>query len=196
MKAVVINGIPRKKGNTAFVCSSVTDSLKEKGYSVEVLNLCEIDFSTCIGCERCRKDEICTGISDGLTPYYDILTGADLWVLGTPVHNYNVTALMKAFLDRLYCFYIFTDSHPRGFSSRLTPKEIKSVVFGIAEQTAEEDFGFTIEAMEMPLTALGVDVLSSFKFIGYFEPGALKKDEDRMKAFKAEFNEIIDSSVS
>ncbi|HOP62040.1 MAG TPA: flavodoxin family protein [Spirochaetota bacterium] len=192
MKSIIINGSPRKKGNTAYICGIAEEILQGKGYSTEILNLSEIEFSTCKGCEKCRRDEICTGLNDGLTGYYDTIKNADLWVLGTPVHNYNVTALMKAFIDRLYCFYDFTEEHPRGFSSRLSSKGIKAVIFGIGEQLSEEDFGFTIEAMEKPLTALGIEVIESFKFYGYFEPGSLKKDTGRIELFKNNFNAAID----
>ena len=192
MKSIIINGSPRKNGNTGFICRTISEILDSKGFTTDILNLSEIRFSTCTGCERCRKDKICTGLNDDLTRYYDLLANTDLWVLGSPVHNYNITALMKAFIDRLYCFYDFTDDHPRGFSSRLTSKGIKAVLFGIGEQLSKEDFGFTIEAMEMPLAALGVQVIESYRFYGYLEPGSLKKDIKRIEDFYSDFNDIAD----
>ena len=191
MKSIIINGSPRKNGNTSYICNIAAGILEEKGYSAEILDLSEIEFHTCKGCERCRTDKICTGLNDGLTGYYEALVKANIWVLGTPVHNYNVTALMKAFIDRLYCFYDFTEDHPRGFSSRLSSKGIKAVLLGIGEQLSEEDFGFTIEAMERPLKALGIEVLESFRFYGYFGAGALKKDSKRVELFKNNFRQAI-----
>lgn len=44
-------------------------------------------------------------------------------VLGSPTYNYNVTSLMKTFIDRLYPYYNFTDDRPRGYSAGWQDRE-------------------------------------------------------------------------
>ena len=101
MQAVLINGSPRKHGNTSFVGSIISKLLTAGGWKVEEIDLYDLDFSGCIGCERCREDNRCTGIEDDFTLCYHTLEASELWILGSPVHNYNVTSWMKACIDML-----------------------------------------------------------------------------------------------
>lgn len=193
MQAVLITGSPRKHGNTAFVGSTISKLLTAGGWKVKKIELHDLDFSGCIGCERCRRDNRCSGIEDDLTPYYSMLEDSALWILGSPVHNYNITSWMKAFIDRLYCYYIFRPTVPRQYSSVLQDRGKKAVVYAVAEQTNEKDFGFAVEAMQLPLEALGIDVVGSYRFPGYFEGDALSKNTHKIEQFSAQFRKLIDN---
>ncbi len=186
-KAVIIGGSPRKNGNTDYIASVFDDYLQGHNFETSFIRLPDMNFSSCTGCEKCRRDKICTGLEDDFTPIYPELLSSQIWVLGTPVHNYNVSAWLKGFIDRLYCFYDFADTHPRAYTSRLEGQGIYSFVYAIAEQLTEHDFGFTIEAMEKPLQALGIKVIGSYKFFGYFSK-VLKQDHQRIQQFKQELD--------
>ncbi len=186
-KAIIINGSPRENGNTDFVASVFDEYLTKHHFSTRIICLRDLNYSSCIGCEKCRTDKICTGLQDDLTLIYPELLSSQVWVLGTPVHNYNVSAWVKGFIDRLYCFYDFANTHPRAYSSRLEGKGFSSFLYGIAEQVTENDFGFTVEAMEKPLQALGIKIINSYKFYGYFSK-TLKEDLEEVSKFKEELN--------
>jgi multimeric flavodoxin WrbA len=192
MQAVLITASPRKRGNTFFVGSIISKLLTAGGWKVEGLELYDLDFSGCIGCEQCRRDNTCSGLEDDLSPYYSILEDSPLWILGSPVHNYNITSWMKAFIDRLYCYYIFQPTVPRQYSSVLQNRGIKAVVYAVAEQTNEKDFGFAIEAMQLPVEALGIDVVGSYRFPGYFEKTSISKDPETIERFISRFEKVIE----
>ena len=99
-------------------------------------------------------------------------------VLVSPTHNYNVTAWMKAFIDRLYCFYNFDDNRPRGWSSRLADQKRKAVLAAVCEQEAREDMGFTLDAMRHPIEALGYEIIGELPVFGVFDKGRVKEKED------------------
>jgi multimeric flavodoxin WrbA len=102
---------------------------------------------------------------------------ADGLILISPTHNYNVTAWMKAFIDRLYCFYIFNDERPRGSSSRLARQGRKAIIAAVGEQsTREDDIGFTLDAMRLPIEALGYEIIDELPVIGIFDKGKVKAD--------------------
>ncbi len=185
-RALLVGGSPRPRGNTTYALDIVDSVLAESGHTTERLQLSSIAFGSCTGCERCRKDKRCTGVIDELTPWYEILLDADLWVLGSPVYNYNVTSLMKAFIDRLYCFYDFEEGHPRPWSARLAGLGKRVLTFVIGEQLDEEDIGFAPEALAKPFEALGLESAGSFVFTGYFGPASLKRDIDRVGRFRSE----------
>lgn len=76
---------------------------------------------------------------------------------------------MKAFIDRLYCFYIFTDDRPRNWSSRLGNQGRKALLAAVCEQPDPKDMGFTLEAMRLPFEALGYVVQSELPVFGIFD---------------------------
>lgn len=107
---------------------------------------------------------------------YPSLIEARGLVLVSPTHNYNVTAWMKAFLDRLYCFYDYTNDNPRAWSSRLAGEERKAVIVSIGEQILKEEaIGLTLEAMRFPIQDLGYEVIDELPVIGLFEKGKVKQ---------------------
>jgi len=177
-KIVGVCGSPRKGSNSCIMLEAMLECARESGVETETILLSELVFSTCIGCERCRKAEICTGLDDDMTTLYPLILESTGLMLVSPTHNYNVTAPMKAFIDRLYCFYDFTDDHPRGYSSRLAGQGRIAAVAAVCEQTDPGDMGFTIEAMIRPLVALDYDIAGEVRAFGVFEAGGIKKYPD------------------
>ena len=61
-----------------------------------------------------RETNECLAFQDGMQLLYPKIRGSRGLVLVTPVHNYNLTAWMKAFIDRTYCLYSFDmNNRPR-----------------------------------------------------------------------------------
>lgn len=174
--AILLSGSPRSRGNTARALDIVSGVLRDSGFSVELVQLSRLAFGSCIACEKCRRDHACTGLTDELTPYYESLLAADLWVLGSPVYNYNVTSWMKAFLDRLYCFYDFDEHNRHVWSSRLAGMNKRAMTLVVGEQTSDEDIGFAPEALRTPLDAHGLRSIGSFVLKGHFEPSSLQEN--------------------
>jgi multimeric flavodoxin WrbA len=134
-----------------------------------------MEMSSCVGCERCRQDKVCSRFDDDLTPYYPKISSAEGMVLVSPVYNYNVTAWMKAFIDRLYCFYDFDNEQPRGWSSRLAGQGKAAALAIVAEQMEPKDMGVTMEAMRMPMEAFGYRIAGELVVPGVFKAGAVSE---------------------
>jgi len=178
MRILGISGSPRRGGNSDLILDSI---LKGTRMDTETLYLSDIDFSPCVGCEQCRKDKICTRFEDELTPWYDTISEARGLVLVSPVHNYNITAWMKAFIDRLYCFYDFDNERPRGWSSRLAGQGRAAALAIVAEQLSEEDLGVTMDALRMPIQAFGYQVAGELQVLGKFEAGIVGEDPSALE---------------
>jgi len=103
----------------------------------------------------------------------------------SPVHNYNVTAWMKAFLDRLYCYYDFGKARPGKWSSRLAGQGRKAALVSVGEQHGSEGIGVTLEAMRLPLNALGYDVVDELPVTGVFPRGKVDRVPDSMAGVEA-----------
>jgi len=84
---------------------------------------------------------------------------------------------MKAFIDRLYCFYEFDNNRPRGWTNQLADQGRKAVIAAVCEQVSKKDMGFTLDAMRFPLEALGYEIIGTLAVFGIFEKGKVKEKE-------------------
>ncbi len=181
-----IEGSPRKGGNSHKMLKAVLAGADEAGQVCREVHLRDCRYEPCVGCEACRKDKICTRFQDAMTLLYPQIESARGLVLISPVHNYNVTAWIKAFIDRLYCYYDFEDTRPRGWSSRLAGQGRKAVIGAVAEQADKKDMGFALEAMRLPLTALGFEIVEELPVFGLFDRGVIAKRKELLdRAFEA-----------
>lgn len=176
-----IEGSPRKNGNSHKMLEAILAGARKTESRVQEVHLRDYSYEPCVGCEKCRKDKICTQFQDGMTLLYPQIQEAKGLVLITPVHNYNVTSWIKAFIDRLYCFYDFADTRPRQWSSRLAGQDKKAVIAAIAEQEDEKDMGFALDAMRLPLTAHGYEIVAEIPVLHLFDRGIISKHEDVLK---------------
>ena len=177
-KILAISGSPRKNGNTDYLLDCFLRSANARKIDLNILYLRDLDINPCNGCEKCRKDGICTNFSDDMQSIYPLIFDSVGLIIGSPTHNYNVPALVKTFIDRLYCFYDFTDDRPRRYSSKLANQNRQAIIFGIGEQETMEEFGFTLEAIEMPLKALGYNTMFKLPVLGIFDKGAIKDKKE------------------
>ncbi len=176
-----IEGSPRKNGNSHVLLREILAGARASGSEVREAHLRDYRYEPCVGCEKCRKDKICTRFNDGMTLLYPGIQESRGLVLVSPVHNYNVTAWMKAFIDRLYCYYEFQDTRPRAWSSRLAGQGRKAVLGAIAEQVDKRDMGFALEAMRLPLQALGFEIVAEIAVLGIFDKGRVAERFDVME---------------
>jgi len=177
LKVIGISGSPRDGGNTDVLLECFSEGIASTGVQTETVFLRDYFIQPCVACEKCRKDETCTGLKDGMHLLYPKILESRGLVLGSPTHNYNVTAIVKAFIDRLYPFFEFSDDRPRKYSSRMAEQGRKAIVFSVSEQDEMGEIGFTLEAMGYPLTALGYEVVGDFNVTGFFDRGAVRADQ-------------------
>lgn len=105
MKAIFINGSPRKKGNTAELLSKTMQGASDAGCETKMIHLRDLKFTGCISCLACKiKGSKCAGlcaIRDDLRPVLEETLASDILVIGTPVYFHYPTALTRAFMERL-----------------------------------------------------------------------------------------------
>lgn len=102
-KIVVLNGSPRKRGNTAMLIDAFTEGAKEAGHEVMRFDLQQMDIHPCIGCLRGGKDKAspCTQ-KDEMDKVYAAFWDADSIVLASPLYYWSFTAQLKGAIDRLF----------------------------------------------------------------------------------------------
>ena len=179
---LAVGASPRNGGNTDHLLAAAAQGAREAGALVELVQLRDMVVNPCLGCEACRDKKACVTIKDDMQDLYPVIEKAGGLLLASPTHNYNITAWMKAFIDRLYCYYDFTNDHPRKYSSRLANRPRRAALMAVCEQTDPEEMGFTLPAMGRPLIALGYDIVGELPVYGIFEAGLVARNESVMKA--------------
>lgn len=105
MKALFVNGSPRKNWTTAMMLGSAMKGAAEAGADTELLHLYDYDFKGCKSCFACKlKDAKTNGvcaIRDELRPVLEKAHDADALVIGSPVYFSYPTGVTRSFLERL-----------------------------------------------------------------------------------------------
>ena len=141
MKAIGVNGSPRKKWNTATLLERALEGAGSQGAKTELVHLYDLDYKGCISCFACKKK---TGrsygkcaVRDGLTPPLRKVTQADVIILGSPIYFGTVTGEMRSFLERLF-FPLFTYAEPRGSLFSRKAKTAFIYTLGATRELAKE----------------------------------------------------------
>lgn len=102
MYALAINGSPRKGGNTENLLNSVLKPLEDSGWSTELVQLGGKQIRGCIACMKCKDSggNQCAIKNDVFNEIYEKMLKADAIILGSSTYFSNVTAEMKALIDR------------------------------------------------------------------------------------------------
>lgn len=100
MLVLGLQGSPRKKGNTEFLLSAFMKETEKYGAKTHIVDVCNKNIEPCKEFTTCEKKGFCP-IKDDMDPeIYSLLRKADIVVPASPVFFYNVTAQLKALIDR------------------------------------------------------------------------------------------------
>jgi len=101
MKVVAINGSARKNGNTSLLINKVFEELRKHHIECEQIELAGQSVHGCKACWTCSKtkNRRCS-TDDFVNVCISKMSEADGIILGSPVYVTDVSAEMKALIDR------------------------------------------------------------------------------------------------
>ena len=112
MRALVLSSSPRRNGNSAILASAVHDGLIEAGHAAQLLHIDDFLSSFLRDCRQCRKADGECSIDDGFrSVFLDSYLPSGGFIAATPIYWYGMSAQLKAFFDRTFCYY--AASYPR-----------------------------------------------------------------------------------
>lgn len=102
MKVIAFNGSARKEGNTAILLNLVLDELRADGIETELYSLAGKPVQGCIACFKCfeKKNKRCNVEKDIINECITKMVEADGILLGSPTYFADVSASMKALIER------------------------------------------------------------------------------------------------
>jgi multimeric flavodoxin WrbA len=102
MKVVAFNGSVRKEGNTALLLNTALAEIAAEGIETELYQLAGKPIQGCIACYQCfkNKDRRCAVTKDIANECVAKMDEADGILLGSPTYFADVSASMKALIER------------------------------------------------------------------------------------------------
>ena len=102
MKVIAFNGSARKDGNTTILVKTVFSELKKEGIRTELVQLAGKKIRGCIACGKCftNQDKRCAVTGDIANDCIEKMLEADGIILASPTYFADVSAEMKALIDR------------------------------------------------------------------------------------------------
>ena len=101
MKVLIINGSPRKDGNTSIAVNELVKTFQAEGVETEVCQVGNKDIRGCVACGGCFQKGKCVfnDIVNELAPKFE---EADGLIVASPVYYASANATLIACLDRLF----------------------------------------------------------------------------------------------
>ncbi len=102
-KIVILNGSPRKNGNTSALVKAFTEGAESVGHSVTTFFLDGMDIHGCKGCfgGHSSREYPCVQ-RDDMVQIYPAVMDSDVVVLATPLYYWNMSGQLRTAVDRLF----------------------------------------------------------------------------------------------
>jgi multimeric flavodoxin WrbA/protein-tyrosine-phosphatase len=100
-----LQGSPRKKGNSQFLLSAFLKAAEERGAVTRLIRVTERTIEPCKEFVVCETRGTCPIHDDMESEIYGLLRQAEVVVLASPIFFYNMTAQLKAVVDRCQVFW-------------------------------------------------------------------------------------------
>lgn len=122
MKAVILNGSPRKNWNTARMMKAVQQGAESVGAETGYIDLYDLQYTGCRSCLLCKKKgaERCKCYwEDDLSPVIDRIFAADALFVGSPIYLGDITSQVHALIERLHFCALSYDDYSSYFSGKV-----------------------------------------------------------------------------
>ena len=135
MKTLILNGSPRRNGDTVSLIRKLTEKLPGEHMTVDAY-YCGI--SPCVDCRYCRSHSGCA-IDDGMHQVYDYIACCDSVIIASPVYFSELTGKLLDLGSRLqtyYCASAFRKETPD-----IKPKKGAVILVGGGDGSMEKAYG-------------------------------------------------------
>ena len=178
MKVLMINGSPRRKGNTSIALEQIAGQLEKHGIESEIVWIGNKHLRGCIACSTCKDnpgacvfdDDVCTGISARMND-------ADALVVDSPVYWGQPNGAVLAIIQRMF--------YSNGSAFRGKPAAAVAVCRR-GGATA------TFQALNMPFQMMSMPVVTSqyWNIVYGREPGQAALDAEGMQTMRTLANNM------
>lgn len=178
MKALIINGSPRQKGNTSIALTEIAKQLEKLGIESEIVWIGNKPVRGCIACNTCKDnpgacvfdDDVCNGISAKMN-------SSDALIVGSPVYWGQPNGAVLSIIQRAF--------YSNGAAFRGKPAAAVAVCRRGGATATFETLNMPFQMMSMPV------VTSQYWNIVYgHEPGQAALDREGLQTMRTLANNM------
>ena len=178
MKALIINGSPRQKGNTSIALTEIAKQLEKLGIESEIVWIGNKPVRGCIACNTCTDkpgacvfdDDVCNGISAKMN-------SSDALIVGSPVYWGQPNGAVLSIIQRAF--------YSNGSAFRGKPAAAVAVCRRGGATATFETLNMPFQMMSMPV------VTSQYWNIVYGrEPGQAALDREGLQTMRTLANNM------
>ena len=178
MKTLILNGSPRKNGDTVSLINKLIELLDG---DYKIINTYYSNISPCIDCRYCWNNTECS-IIDEMTEIYEYLVDCDNVVFATPIYFSQPTGKLLDVCSRFQKYFVskyFQEKAP-------IIKQKKGAVILVGGGDGKPDSAYeTLKGIMRH-----INVTDIFKSVGSFNTNVLSAKND--KIILREINELAD----
>ncbi len=101
-KIMILNGSPRKNGNTSTLIEKFCAGARQKGNECEVFHLDSMNINGCKGCFGCDKNREYPCVQkDDMQKIYSSYRETDVVVLASPLYYWHLSGQLMIAINRL-----------------------------------------------------------------------------------------------
>ena len=122
MKAIILNGSPRKKWNTDLMLREAEKGATSVGAETEYINLFDLNYTGCRSCMACKRkgaDRCKCYWKDDLSPVLDSIFAADALIIGSPIYLGDITSQVHGLIERLHFCTLSYDDYSNYFTGKV-----------------------------------------------------------------------------
>ncbi len=102
-KIVILNGSPRRTGNTSALVKAFTEGAESAGHTVTEFFLDSMNIHGCKGCFGGHSSKECPCVQrDDMNKIYPVVRECDVIVLASPLYYWNMSGQIRTAIDRLF----------------------------------------------------------------------------------------------
>ena len=103
MRVLILNGSPRRNGNTSQMIKAFCEGLDKSNHSYDVIDVARMNIHGCLACEYChgKGNGQCVQ-KDDMLKVYALLDEVDMLVIASPIYYHGISGQMKCCIDRFY----------------------------------------------------------------------------------------------
>jgi multimeric flavodoxin WrbA len=161
IKVLGISGSPRH-GNTDKMVLEALRGAEMEGAETEFVSFVNKEIKPCISCHKCQDNDGKCFVKDDWEEIYKKFRSSEAVVMGSPVYARNVTAQLKAYMDRQFSERKFLIKNEKP----LMPYVGGAIAVGAGRHGGQEDTLHQIRVFLQKKGALVVGINSPHKQLG------------------------------
>jgi len=174
IRVLGIGASPRAGGNTIHLLDEALRGASGAGASTSKVILNDLSFKPCQACGGCDATGRCV-IHDDMDRVYEAFAEADGIAIASPLYFGNVSAQLKAMIDRFQCEWV------RLQSLKGKPSRPRQGIFLCAGGSGDHSlFEHAQRTVRIFYNATGTSYVGGVFCGGVEEPGAARKDQQAM----------------